>query len=172
MVKSLLLFVLILCTTLVATHSRVIQPNGANIVQQTCSMTPNPALCIQYLNTDPKSSTSDVNGLAQIMFDVLKLKANIAIGKINQLTRSIPTKQNDAVLSCIISYRSILVDVWLSTQALQDGNPNFAVHNAEYAASDVNDCENAFSGKSPLTAENNVVRDASVITSAICKLLL
>ncbi|WJX90762.1 hypothetical protein P8452_72629 [Trifolium repens] len=32
-------------------------------------------------------------------------------------------------------------------------------------------CENGFKGKSPLTAENNAIIDASVITAAIVRLL-
>lgn len=165
MLKPLVSFILILCTTL-------IQPNSANIVQQTCSKTPYPALCLQYLNADPKSSTSNVNGLALIMINVIKNKANVAINKINQLSKSIPTKQKEALLFCSINYTSILVDVFQATQALQKGNPKFAVYNINSVASEANGCENGFSGKSPLTAENNVMHDASAITSAICKLLL
>lgn len=164
MLKPLVSFILILCTTL-------IQPNSANIVQQTCSKTPYPALCLQYLNADPKSSTSNVNGLALIMINVIKNKANVAINKINQLSKSIPTKQKEALQFCSINYTSILVDVFQATQALQKGNPKFAVYNVNSVASEANGCENGFSGKSPLTVENNVMHDASAITSAICKLL-
>lgn len=64
-----------------------------------------------------------------------------------------------------------MIDVLLATQALQDHNPKFAVENANYVAEDADGCENAFSGKSPLTAETNVMRDVSIITSAICKLM-
>ncbi|XP_058784331.1 cell wall / vacuolar inhibitor of fructosidase 1-like [Vicia villosa] len=172
MLKSLALFILILCTTLVVTHSRVIQASGTNIVQQICSKTPNPALCIQYLNADPKSSTSDVKGLAQIMFNVLKSKASIAIDKIIKLTITIPPKQKEALLYCSIDYTSVLIEASQGTQALQNGDPSFAVDNANYVTSEANGCENGFSGKSPLTVENNLMRDASTITSAICKLLL
>ncbi|KAI5415532.1 cell wall / vacuolar inhibitor of fructosidase 1 [Lathyrus oleraceus] len=173
MLKSLTLLVLILCTTLVVTHSRVIEPNDANTVRQTCSKTPNSALCIQYLNADPKSSTADVNGLALIMVNVIKSKANIAVNKINQLKGSIPPAQKVALKSCADKYNAILVaDVPQATEALQKGDPKFAVDAANDAAIEANGCENGFSGKSPLTAENNVVRDASTITSAICRLLL
>ncbi|CAI8610799.1 unnamed protein product [Vicia faba] len=171
MLKSLALFVLIFCTTLVVTHSRVIQPNRVNIVQQTCTKTPFPALCIQYLNADPKSSTSNVNGLALIMVNVIKSKANIAVNKINQLTRSIPPNQKGALMLCSTRYTSIMGDVLLATRALQNGNPKFAVDNANDAVIEANSCEDGFFGKSPLTAENNVMRDASAITSAICRLL-
>ncbi|CAK8563826.1 unnamed protein product [Lathyrus sativus] len=171
MLKSL--FVLILCTTLVVTHSRVIQPNDANTIQQTCSKTPNSALCIEFLNADPNSSTADVNGLAIIMVNVIKSKANVAVNKINQLNGSIPPDQNEALKSCADKYNAILVaDVPQAIEALQKGNPKFAVDGANDAANEANSCENGFSGKSPLTAENNVVRDASAITSAICGLLL
>ncbi|KAL5065566.1 hypothetical protein RYX36_027303 [Vicia faba] len=165
MLKSLILFVLILCTTLVV--------SGANIVQETCSKTPNSALCIQYLNADPKSSTADVSGLALIMVNVIKNKANIAVDKIKQLSESIPADQKVALMSCADKYNAILVaDIPQATEALQKGNPKFAEESANDAAIEANGCENGFSGKSPLTAENNVVRDASTITSAIVRLLL
>ena len=56
--------------------------------------------------------------------------------------------------------------------ALQKGDPKFAEEAANDAANEANDCENGFSGKSQLTTENNVMHDASVITSAIVKILL
>ncbi|XP_058730215.1 cell wall / vacuolar inhibitor of fructosidase 1-like [Vicia villosa] len=165
MLKSLALFVLILCTTLAV--------SGANIVEQTCSKTPNSALCIQFLNADPKSSTADVTGLALIMVGVIKNKADIAVNKINQLGGSIPPNQKAALTSCADKYNAILVaDIPQATEALQKGNPKFAVDGANDAVIEANGCENGFSGNSPLTAENNVVRDASAITSAIASLLL
>jgi len=56
---------------------------------------------------------------------------------------------------------------------LQKGNPKFAEELANDAANEADDCvSQIFSGKSPLTTENNVMHDASVITSAIIKILL
>ncbi|XP_050918514.1 cell wall / vacuolar inhibitor of fructosidase 1-like [Lathyrus oleraceus] len=144
-----------------------------HVVNQTCSKTRHYALWIQFLNADPKGSTLDVNGLALIMVNVIKSKANIAVNKINQLKGSIPPAQKVALKSCADKYNAILVaDVPQATEALQKGDPKFAVDAANDAAIEANGCENGFSGKSPLTAENNVVRDASAITSAICRLLL
>ncbi|XP_058784069.1 uncharacterized protein LOC131658816 [Vicia villosa] len=106
------------------------------------------------------------------MVDVIKSKANIIVNKINQLSGSSSPDQKKGLLRCVSSYNSILIDVLLATQALQNENPKFAVENANYVGEDADGCENAFSGKSPLTAETKVMRDASAITSAICKLLL
>jgi hypothetical protein len=55
---------------------------------------------------------------------------------------------------------------------LQKGNPKLAEELANDATDEADDCESQFSGKSPLTTENNVMHDASVITSAIVKILL
>jgi len=68
-------------------------PNNVDLIQQTCKKTPNYALCIQYLNADPKAPTADVNGLAQIMVNVMKTKANDGSNKIHQLIARSPPDQ-------------------------------------------------------------------------------
>jgi pectinesterase inhibitor-like protein len=174
MLKPLAFLIFIVCTTSVVTECRTIQPNDANLIQQTCKKTPNYALCIQYLNSDPKAPSADVTGLALIMVNVMKNKANIAVNKIHQLIATSPPDQKAALNSCASKYyNAILVaDIPSAIQALQRGNPKFAEQGANDAANDANSCESSFSGKSPLTAENNAMHDSSVITSAIVRLLL
>ncbi|PNX54923.1 pectinesterase inhibitor-like protein [Trifolium pratense] len=173
MLKPLAFLILIVCTTFVVTQCRTIQPNDANLIQQTCKKTPNYALCIQYLNSDPKAPSADVTGLALIMVNVMKNKANIAINKIHQLIGKSPPDQKATLNSCASKYNAIVVaDIPSAIEALQKGNPKFAEQGANDAANEANSCENGFSGKSPLTAENNAMHDVSVITSAIVRLLL
>lgn len=173
MLKSLAIFVVILCTTLGVTHTRVIQPNDAKTIHNTCLETPNYEECKKYLTDDPKSSTADVSGLAQIMVNVMKDKANIGLNKINQLIESSSPDQKTALKSCADKYNVIITtDVPQATEGLQKGNPKLAMDSAVDASKAVSSCEKGFSGKSPLTAENLVTDRASTITAHICRQLV
>ncbi|MCI30602.1 cell wall/vacuolar inhibitor of fructosidase 1-like [Trifolium medium] len=103
----------------------------------------------------------------------MKNKANTALNKIHQLIGKSPPDQMAALNSCASKYDAIVVAVIPSAiAALQNGNPKFAEQSANDAAIDANGCENRSSGKLPLAAENNAMRDASVITAAIIRNLL
>jgi pectinesterase inhibitor-like protein len=172
MLKPLPFLILILCTTFVVTECRNIQPNDANLIQQTCKKTPNYTLCIQYLNADPKAPSADVTGLALIMANVMKNKANITLNKIHRLIAKSPSDQKEELNDCESKYVAIVVAGIPSViENLQKGNPEDAEQSADDTVTDANGCENDFKGKSPLTAENNAVIDASVITAAIARLL-
>ncbi|WJX90757.1 hypothetical protein P8452_72625 [Trifolium repens] len=173
MLKPLAFLVLIVCTTFVVTECRNIQPNDANLIQQTCKNTPKYALCMQYLNSDPKAPSADVRGLALIMVNVMKNKANIAINKIHQLIARSPPDQKEPLDDCADYYKTIVVaDIAQATEALLKGNPKFAEDGANDAVIEAKSCESGFKGNSPLTTENNVMTDASVITAAIVRNLL
>ncbi|KAK7291720.1 hypothetical protein RIF29_07093 [Crotalaria pallida] len=157
---------LILCTLNIAT-------NG-NLIEETCKQTPNYDLCVQYLKADPHSSDADVTGLALIMVNVIKTKANNALVKINKLLQvsSVPD-QKEALNLCSGQYKAILeADVAQAIAALQKGDPKFAEDGAKDAAIEATSCENSFSGKSPLTSDNNSMHDVAVVTAAIVRLLL
>jgi pectinesterase inhibitor-like protein len=173
MFKPFALFFLILYTTLVVTQSRTIQPNDANLIQQTCKNTPNYALCIQYLNSDPKAPSADIRGLSLIMVNVIKTKATATLNKIRQLIGTSPPGQKEALKSCESKYNTIIVaDVAQATEALQKGNPKFAEDGANDADVEQKACEGGFSGNSPLTADNNVMHNVATIAAAIIRNLL
>ncbi|CAI8610798.1 unnamed protein product [Vicia faba] len=173
MLKSLALFVLILCTTLVVTQSQVIKPNSAQTIHNTCLETPYYEQCMKYLTADPKSSTADVYGLALIMVNVMKDKANIGLNKINQLIATSPSDQKVALNSCAEKYNAIIAtDVPQATKGLQNKNPKLAEDSAVHASDAVVACWKGLPGNSPLIAENLVMRDASTITSHICRQLV
>ncbi|KAE9609994.1 putative pectinesterase inhibitor domain, Cell wall/vacuolar inhibitor of fructosidase [Lupinus albus] len=157
---------LILCTLFIATN--------ANLIEETCMQTPNHDLCVQYLQADPHSSDADVSGLALIMVNVIKTKAKNALVKIHQLLQGSPEPgQKEALNTCGGQYNAILVaDVPQAIASLQKGDPKFAVDSANDAAIEATSCENNFSGKSPLTNDNNSMHDVAAVTSAIVKLLL
>ncbi|MED6169961.1 hypothetical protein PIB30_026008 [Stylosanthes scabra] len=153
-------------------HCRtVIIPNDENLIESTCRRTPNYNVCIQSLKSNPASLGADIRGLAQIMVKVMASKANDAINIIHQLQRG--SGPSSGLTSCAGKYNAILVgDIPQATQALQGGNPKFAESAANDAANEATFCENGFGGRSPLTTQNNAMRDVSVVTAAIVRNLL
>ena len=169
---SLICIILVLATnSMPLGHCRVLHPNDARLIEDTCNKTPNPSLCLQLLKADPRSSSADVKGLALIMVDVIKAKANDALNKIQKLLQG--GGEKNALNSCANKYKAILDgDVPQATQGLQFGNPKFAEDAASDSAVEATSCEQSFNGKSPLTSENNGMRDAADVTRAIVRLLL
>ncbi|KAL2341646.1 hypothetical protein Fmac_009586 [Flemingia macrophylla] len=121
---SLLCSILIVAIiSLPACHCRVLELNDVNLIKQTCQKTPNPNLCNQILQADPRGRTTDMSSLALILVDAIKTKANEAYNKINNLIKGGGNKK--ALSSCADKYKTILVvDVPQATQALQTGNAN------------------------------------------------
>ncbi|KAJ1418668.1 Pectinesterase inhibitor domain [Sesbania bispinosa] len=144
----------IFCTIVVATISmpvtqcRIIQLNDANLIEETCKQTPHHDLCIQYLKADPRSTGADVSGLALIMVDVIKAKANNALDKIHQLLQGSPKPgQKEPLSSCADRYKAIVeADVPKAIAALKKGDPKFAEDGANDAALEATTCESSFSG--------------------------
>ncbi|KAL2325322.1 hypothetical protein Fmac_024380 [Flemingia macrophylla] len=142
-----------------------------NFIKQTCQKTPNPNLCIQLIEANPRGHTADVLGLALILVDVIKARANEVSNIINKLIKEGGNKE--ALSSCANKYKAILVaDVSQATQALQFGNPKFGEDATSDSAVEVTSCEEGFGEKSPLTLENNSMRDVANVTRAIIRLLL
>jgi pectinesterase inhibitor-like protein len=175
--KPITLFILILCTTLVVTQSQNVQPKNSNdLIEQTCKKTPNYALCIQYLKPYSSSSNASVNGLAIIMFGIMKDKALDTQGKIHTIVADIlprdPFVPKAPLLECNNLYESIIVaDVTRAINALQ-GSPDLKLAEscANDAKSKANKCELKFKiGDSPLTDENNDMNDVAILAAAIVR---
>jgi len=163
-----------LCT-IVSCHCTNINPkNNATLIQQTCKQTPNYALCIKYLKSDPRSSDISIVNYALYMVDRIKTTTITAYNKVTQLLNGRhELYQTEALSSCAGKYRSILVDVVpKSIAALKQGDPKVAEDGANDAANEATTCENGFKGKSPISDENIDMHDVAVITAAIVKQLL
>ncbi|KAL2341638.1 hypothetical protein Fmac_009578 [Flemingia macrophylla] len=129
---SLLCSILIVAIiSLPACHCRVLEPNDVNLIKQTCQKTPNPNLCNQILQADPRGRTADVSGLALILVDAIKAKANGVYNKINNLIKG-------------------------ATQALQTGNAKFAEDAASDSAIEASSCEHDFACHYRVSKPNDV----------------
>ncbi|AES92012.1 plant invertase/pectin methylesterase inhibitor [Medicago truncatula] len=150
--------------------------------------TPNSTLCIQYLKSDPSSSDASVLQLAIIMFRVMGNKSVTTLNKINQLLPTIPprnTRVHVALLECVDLYKSI--EVFNARNGIRSlkrrrvlawetHNPKRAEYFANQAIDKANECEVHFKGRlvggTPVTDENNAMKDIGKITAAICQLIL
>ncbi|KAJ7980420.1 Pectinesterase inhibitor-like protein [Quillaja saponaria] len=156
------------------TECRIALPNKANLIDQTCKKTPNYALYVSSLQSDPRSKGADVRGLARIMVDVMNSKATQTLNHINKLLqRSLGHKVKVALSDCARKYIAILkADVPEAAEGLDKGDFKFAEDGANDAAIEANSCERGFSGKSILTQMNIQVHDVAEVLAAIVRLLL
>ncbi|KAK2412168.1 hypothetical protein P8452_72621 [Trifolium repens] len=170
------LFILILSTTLVVTQSKNVQPNNSNsIIEETCYKTPNYGLCVNLLKPYPGSSEATVNGLAIIMFRIMRDKADETKYIIRNLLAQRLVSQKAALIECDNLYSSIYNDGSIGMgDLLRDSN----YKDAEFRANDVqnkaNTCENRFYhalGKPPLSDSNNFIIETGKITAAIVPLI-
>lgn len=167
----------IICSILVvaiismsACHCRVLQPNDLKLIEETCKRTPKPNLCLQLLKGDPRAPSADIAGLALILVDVIKAKANEAEKTIKQLLKQGGNKK--ALSECAVDYKGILIlDIPQATRAVR-GDPKFADDAVSDCAVEADICENRFNGKSPLTHVNNGMRDVANVARAIIRILL
>ena len=167
----------IICSILVvaiismsACHCRVLQPNDLKLIEETCKRTPKPNLCLQLLKGDPRAPSADIAGLALILVDVIKAKANEAEKTIKQLLKQGGNKK--ALSECADDYKGILkLDIPQATRAVR-GDPKFADDAVSDCAVEADICENRFNGKSPLTHVNNGMRDVANVARAIIRILL
>ncbi|KAK7400867.1 hypothetical protein VNO78_12175 [Psophocarpus tetragonolobus] len=142
------------------------------LIYQTCKNTPIPDLCLQLLKADPRSPSADITGLALIIVDVIKARANDALVKINQLLKGGGDKK--ALDNCAANYKIGILeaDIPMAVKALTLGDPKFAENAASDSAVEAIDCEKGFNGKSPLTRVNNGIRDVANVARAIIRNLL
>lgn len=161
-----LLFLLILFTLNYHSH--------ADLIGSTCEKNEEYIdLCISTLRSDPRSAAADVEGLARIMFDATLAKATATLNRIKDLLK----KTSDPVLReylnvCVEQYDDAIEDIPVAIQNV--GSHNFASRiKADDVVDEARSCEEIFidlpnrERKSPLTAENDMVRKLAMIAAGI-----
>lgn len=158
-----------------SSESRVVLSGNLGLIQKTCKQSPNYNLCVSSLQSDPRSSKANVQGLALIMVDAVKAKAKETLNHIHGLLKQSPKPGDQQHLSsCGDNYNAILEgDIPEAIEALRTGNYKFAEQGTNDAANEADSCEKKFySGTSPLTDFNKLVHDVAAITAAITRILL
>ncbi|XVE82302.1 hypothetical protein DITRI_Ditri15bG0137300 [Diplodiscus trichospermus] len=158
-------------TFLPVSHGR-----GANLIETTCQSTPFYNLCVRTLQSDPRSSSADVSGLAHIGADKLKAKATAALGQITGLLKvAKDPKLKMALRDCVDYYNAIIkYDIPVAIEAVAKGDPKFGVQGANDAANEADACERRFKNQpnSRISASNKAVHDLSAVVASIVQLLL
>ncbi|KAK9934008.1 hypothetical protein M0R45_021175 [Rubus argutus] len=118
---------------------------------------------------DPRSSDTDVTGLALIMVEVVKAKATECANKINDLLKRSPGDQS--LSSCKDKYYSAVInaDIPSANEALTKGDPKFAEQGINYSAAEAKSCENGFSGGSPMTDLNKAAHLVATVATEIMR---
>lgn len=174
MLKPLALIFIILCT---------IQPNNAqNSLEQTCDLTPNKTLCIQYLESSPRSPNADVHEFALIMFNIMRDKATTTIIKIDKLLagNNFPpgTREYNSLEICATIYKEIATsNARRALETLPAGDPEAAIDAANDVVRKANQCEANFVGRisedtrTPVTDDNKDMENVATISASIAELL-
>ncbi|WCJ23272.1 cell wall / vacuolar inhibitor of fructosidase 2 [Euphorbia peplus] len=171
--QTFLTLFLILIQFILITQSRKYVKLDANTIDGTCKQTPYYSQCVKLLNSDPKSLTADVKGLALILVDMLKKESTKSIQSLKDIQKQRPDLK-EQLDSCASKYDTILnSDVTVANEAIQLGNPKFAEGALNDAALEADLCEKRFkAGTSPLSEPNKRMADISRVAASITRQLL
>ncbi|KAM7462498.1 hypothetical protein LguiA_030619 [Lonicera macranthoides] len=83
-----------------------------DLVKQVCKTTTDPSLCLSTLRSNPRSSSSDVKGLAHIMLEVSLRKGSDNFAQVKKLVQNATDPIIKQCLNlCMMQYGSLIDDV-------------------------------------------------------------
>lgn len=149
------------------------QKKDNNLIQNTCKSTPNYALCVSTLRSNPKSSRADVTGLGLIIINAVKAKSTVELQSITRLSDSNPNLKKQ-LSECVEDYKIILSDlIPEAVQALTLGDPKFGEDGMNGVVHVADQCVRSFQAlHSPIPSNNKLVHDLSLVAVSIIRLLL
>ncbi|KAM7466525.1 hypothetical protein LguiB_014087 [Lonicera macranthoides] len=129
-----------------------------DLVEQVCKTTMDPSLCVSTLRSNPRSSSSDVKGLAHIMLEVSLIKGSDNFAQVKKLVRNATDPiEKQCLDDCVIQYGLLIDDVNEAIHYLESNSFRDANGHAGWAADDAETCEDCFielKHPSPLTDRN------------------
>ncbi|KAL4386177.1 hypothetical protein GQ457_09G024700 [Hibiscus cannabinus] len=143
-----------------------------SLIETTCKQTPFFDLRVSTLESDPRSLSVDVSGLARIAADSVNAKAIVTLNQISTLLES-ATDPNlkKASGGCVDYYNTIInADIPVAIEAIEKNDPKFAVGSATDAGNEARRSEDSFGGSStdsPISDSNKAVHDLCVILQSI-----
>ncbi|CAN8270225.1 unnamed protein product [Cochlearia groenlandica] len=157
----------------IALSQSIKTPSGPNLVQQLCKTNRYQSLCISTLNLDPRSKTSNLQGLAWIAVDATSKKVNETQQHLIAVFRTISDRAAyERYGTCIdTDYGAAINDylpaVWADLKAKKYTQ---AISDMKSIVSAADDCEAQFPrGTSPETGRNKATHDLADMTSDIIK---
>ncbi|XP_048137543.1 cell wall / vacuolar inhibitor of fructosidase 1-like isoform X1 [Rhodamnia argentea] len=147
----------------------------ADLIDQTCRLTPFYDLCISSLRSDPESGAADVRGLARIMAGSVLATASRTLDRIQELLGQAPDPETERPLAYCAELYIPVVKYTLpqAIEALGKGQLGFAVYGLSDAGKEAEECEKNLSGQggSPVTEGNELVRNLVDVAVAIIEIL-
>ncbi|KAF8095451.1 hypothetical protein N665_0332s0033 [Sinapis alba] len=146
-----------------------------NLIQQLCKKNRYEPLCVSTLNLDPRSKTSNLQGLASISIDATTKKTNETLTYLISVYRGIGGRREDFEKygTCIDQDYGASVDRYLPAALanLKAKKYSGAIANMQSVVGATGDCQNQFAGHGPLllTQRNKAVHDIADMTSDIIK---
>ncbi|XP_052620057.1 cell wall / vacuolar inhibitor of fructosidase 1 [Lactuca sativa] len=144
-------------------------------IENTCKSTPSYNLCLSILLANPKSQNADLTGLALFVVDAVKNKGVKTLQQIDSLKKSMP-ELTPTLMQCGDVYKIVVgVDVPLTINALNLGNPKFGEDGMADTTIESQACERSFQEHgqtSPLTNMNKDMEDVANVARAIIRMLL
>ncbi|KAM7466527.1 hypothetical protein LguiB_014089 [Lonicera macranthoides] len=131
-----------------------------DLVEQVCKTTMDPSLCESTLRSNPRSSSSDVKGLAHIMLEVSLSKGSDNFAQVKKLVGNATDPIAKQCLDvCVTEYDLLIDDVNEAIHYLESNSFKEANGHAGWAADEAETCEDCFielKHPSPLTDRNNL----------------
>ncbi|KAF3534519.1 hypothetical protein DY000_02042665 [Brassica cretica] len=146
-----------------------------NLIQQLCKTNRYQPLCVSTLNLDPRSKTSDLQGLASISVDATTKKTNETLTYLISVYRGIGGGREDFEKygTCIDQDYGASVNRYLPAALanLKAKKYSDAISNMQSVVGATGDCQNQFAGPGPLplTQRNKAVHDIADMTTDIIK---
>lgn len=137
-----------------------------DLIADTCKKTKYPNLCISTLRSNPDSKTADVEGLVRIILKVMLARANAILNQVNDLLKKTKDRGlKQSLTICASLYGEALYDIPEAIQNVGKNNPQAG--SATYGVFDVADtCEDQFD-ESPITAENDLIKQLTLVAVEI-----
>lgn len=143
-----------------------------NLIVDTCKKTPNYALCVSTLRSNPHSSTADVAGLGLILVGAVKAKSTAGLKSITELSNSNPGLKR-RLSQCLEDYKMILSAFVPEAEQAIGGDPKFAEDGMNGIADVTARCVKSLQGlHTPLPSTNKLVHDLSLVAVSIIRTML
>ncbi|CAH8366660.1 unnamed protein product [Eruca vesicaria subsp. sativa] len=171
--KLFAVFVLFVQIQIALSQSNL-SPPGPNLIQQLCKRNRYQTLCVSTLSFDPRSKTSNLQGLASISIDATTKKTSETLAYLISVFRGITDRADfEKYGTCIDQDYGASIKRYLPAAIanLKAKKYSDAIANMQDVVTAAGDCENQFAGHSPLplSQRNKAVHDIADMTMDIIK---
>ncbi|KAG5606889.1 hypothetical protein H5410_028381 [Solanum commersonii] len=141
--------------------------NGSNkySISFICSKAPNPSLCLQAYNSDPRSQNVDLSGLCQIAIDFSEKSARQTLNLVNQLLQNAKGVYGNRLQDCAFHYLNCANLFNQTGKILQSGDFQKTMDGVNGALAESANCDAGFIKSPP--KEPNELQQSSVLVQQL-----